>query len=147
MKDLDIVMMKDLENRRKLNREYLKGQLENDKENNAKLIIREAKKLCGNYVDFYGCCGGYLLGATCGFDDYYWLYIDNNLKIRYSSCVGNPSLSDDIPNINYSVLDYLIRNDSESIIEKIKESFSKCDDIMMTPVYINGKEYIIEENM
>lgn len=31
MKDLDIVMMKDLENRRKLNREYLKGQLENDK--------------------------------------------------------------------------------------------------------------------
>ena len=38
MKDLDIVMMKDLETRRKLNREYLKGKLENDKENNAKLM-------------------------------------------------------------------------------------------------------------
>lgn len=147
MRDLNDIMMKSLEERRRLNREFLNSKLESPNSNNAKLIIEEAKTLCGCYGDYYGCSCGYVLGATCGHDDYYWLYIDKNLKIHYSSCVGNPSPLDKMPGVDYSVLDYVIHNDPESIIDKIRDSFKICDDVMMTPVYINGKEYIIEDIM
>lgn len=144
MRDLEEVMIKSLDERRRLNREHLNNKLKEDSINNAKLIINEAKTLCGKYVDYYGCNCGYLLGATCGSDDYYWLYINNDLKLCFSSCVGNPNELEEMPNNNYSILDWIIKNDPQTIIDKVKEKFKKCDDVMMTPLYINGKEYILE---
>jgi hypothetical protein len=137
-------MIKSLDKKRKLNTDFIKKQLESPESNNAKLIIEKSKELCGKYVDFNSCHYGYLLGVTCGCYDYYWLFIDDKLKIRYSSCVCNPIPLDKIPNIKYNTSDYIIKNNAESIIDKIKDSFNNCDDVMMTPVYINGKEYIIE---
>lgn len=144
MRDLIDFMNKSLEERRKLNRTFVNERLKENQSNNAKLIVEEAKELCGNYVDYFGCQVGYLLGATCGHDDYYWMYIDKNLKICYSSCVSNPTKLNEMPNNDFSVLNYLIETEPESIIEKVKDSFTRCDDVMFTPLYINGKEYKID---
>ena len=48
-----------------------------------------------------------------------------------------------MPNIDFSVLDYLIENDPFSLIDIIKEKFKTVDDVFFTPIYINGKEYEI----
>lgn len=143
MRDLDEVMIKSLYERKKINREHVNNKLSESNTNNAKLIKEEAKDLCGNYVDFFGCRCGYLLGATCGYNDYYWVYINKDLKIGFSSCVCNPTKLDKIPSMDFSVLDYLINNDVESIIEKIKDILKTVDDVFFTPIYINGKEYDI----
>lgn len=143
MGELNKNIMKTLSERKKFNRKHINDNLSSSEDNNAKLIKNEAKSLCGNYVDFFGNHYGYLLGATCGYYDYYWVYIDKDLKICFSSCVCNPSKLDNIPNINFSVLDYLINNDVESIIERVKERLKTVDDVFFTPLYINGKEYEI----
>ena len=144
MRDLEEVMIKSLDERRRLNRKHLNDKFAEEKVNNAKLIRDEAKTLCGKYVDYYGCHCGYLLGATCGSDDYYWLYITSDFKICFSSCVGNPNELEEIPSVEYNALDYVIKNDPQSIIDKVKERFERCDDVMLTPLYINGKEYTLE---
>lgn len=143
MRDLDEVMMKHLEKRRKLNIEHINKCLDSTEENNLKLIKEEAKELCGNYVNFFGLHYGYLIGATCGHDDFYWVYFKKDLTLSFSSCVGNPTKLDEMPNIDFSVLDWLIKNEPQSLVDKIKETLKKYDDVFFTPIYINGKEYNI----
>ena len=143
MRDLEEVMIKSLTERKIINREFVNGQLEASTVNNAKLIKEEAKELCGKYVDFFGCFCGYLIGAVCGHDDYYWVYIKKDRTVGFSSCVGNPNALDSMPNIDFSVLDYLIENDPFSLFDIIKERFKTVDDVFFTPIYINGKEYEI----
>lgn len=144
MRDLDEVMIKSLEERRKLNREHLKQRLEESNDNNAKLIIKEAETICGNYCDFYSCHDGYVLGATCGLHDYYWLYITSDMKVSYSSCVCNPKPLEEIPSVRYKHFDDMMKETPEIILNIIKESLNKCDDIMMTPIYLGGNKYNLE---
>ena len=66
MRDLDENMIKHLEKRRKANTEQINKCLESVESNNLKLIKEEAQDLCGNYVDYFGCFCGYLIGAVCG---------------------------------------------------------------------------------
>ena len=145
MRDLNEVMIKSLEKRKELNRSQINRQLTSSESNNLKLIKEEAKELCGRYADFFNHHYGYLLGATCGHDDYYWVYIDKDLKVGFSSCVCNPDMVEGLPNNDLSVLDYLVRNDAESIIDKVKSVISCHDDVFFTPIYINGKEYKIND--
>ena len=143
MKELNEEMIKRLEKRRKLNIEQINKCLESVESNNLKLIKEEAKDLCGNYVNFFGLHYGYLIGATCGHDDFYWVYIKKDLTIGFSSCVGNPTKLDEMPNNDFSVLDYLIQHEPLSLIERVKEKFKSIDDVFFTPIYINGKKYNI----
>ena len=145
MKELNEDMIKRLERRRKLNIEQINKCLESVDDNNLKLIKEEAKDLCGNYVNFFGCHYGYLIGATCGHDDYYWIHIKKDLTIGFSSCVSNPTKLDEMPNIDFSVLEWLIQNEPQSLVDKVKETLKRYDDVFFTPLYINGKEYEIGE--
>lgn len=144
MRDLDEVMIKSLDKRRKLNIEQIKHQLKSSDSNNLKLIKEEAKNLCGSYGDFFSHDYGYLLGATCGHDDYYWVYINKDLKIGFSSCVCNPQMIDGLPHRDLNTLDNIIKNDADSIIEKVENVLKYHDDVFFTPIYINGNEYIID---
>lgn len=145
MRDLYEVMIKSLDERKKLNISQINRQLASSESNNLKLIKEEAKDICGNYADFFSCNYGYVLGATCGHDDYYWVYINKDLKIGFSSCVCSPEMVNGLPSNDLSVLDYLIKNDAKSIVDKVKNVISCHDDVFFTPIYINGKEYQIDD--
>ena len=94
----------------------------------------------GKYVDF--CCNdyGYLIGATSTNEDYYYLYIKSNLKIAFSSAVGSVGESYNVvPNNDFSILDYMLKNDVDGLINRIKKEFKKYNDVLITPLYINNK--------
>lgn len=135
--------MLSIEELKKRNIEHIKETLLSDSVNNMKLIKEEAKELCGRYVDFYNEYG-YLIGAVCGNDDYYWVAIKKDLNLIFSSCVSNPTVVDEIENNDFSSLNYLIEHDINGLIDRINSKMNKYNDIFFTPIYINGKEYIID---
>lgn len=145
MRDLEEVVIKTLEERRNLVKKHIKEALSSPTENNMKLIKEEAKELCGKYADFFGYGDGYLIGATSTNEDYYWCAISKDLRLRFSSCVSNPnSVSEKMPNNDYSVLDYMIHNDVDGLLSRLRDMFKDCEDVFFTPIYINGKEYNLE---
>jgi hypothetical protein len=132
-----------IKERRELNKKWYHEQMASKEENNAKLFTKEARYKCGRFCkefDKYG----FVCGITLGDDDFYWLIINEDRTISYSSGVGNPKYydSDELPASLY-VLNYLLDNQPEEIINIIKKSLQRNSDYLFTKIYLKNKSYDI----
>lgn len=124
-------------------KEHIKEMLNMDRDNNLKSIKEDIE--CGKYGGKYVKDGDnyyYVVAACSTIEDYYWVRINRNREIIFSSCVGNPGdVIDYIPS-DLSVLDYLIRWESDEVAKKIYEYVNSTGhDVLFTKVNVNGKLY------
>lgn len=96
--------------------ELIRRAQNSDKKNNYHLIVEEVERDGGKYISFGTRTEnmGFLIGASATVEDYYWVYMNPDRKICFSSCVGGYNLIDDIP-AEFSVLDYMRKHDKKSI--------------------------------
>lgn len=120
------------------NLKWAKDKLDEDGDNNAKLIYKDILKDGGKFVSFGSRFnnGGLLVCAVSSDEDYYWAYIESNLKIHLSSCVGGYDIIDG-DEVEFNILNYLIENDPESLYQRVLERFKGTSDAIFTPVIIS----------
>lgn len=124
-------------------KEHIGAMLNMDRDNNLKFIKDEVES--GKYGGQYVNDGGihyYVVAACSTVEDYYWVRINKDREIGFSSCVGNPGeVMDEVPE-DMSVLDYLIRWEGDEVANKVKEYIdSTGHDVLFTKVNVNGKLY------
>lgn len=119
------------------------SQLANKTENNMQLIKKEIEKKRGGYFELSsGGDIGYIVGASSTLEDYYYVYVDKLNKIGFQSCVGKIKyIGKNMPNNDFSVVDWLIKHDPKSLVIKIKNVLQRNPDVLFTSIYINGKKY------
>ena len=79
---------------------------------------------------------GLLVCAVSSDEDYYWVYIETNLKVHLSSCVGGYEIIEG-NEVEFSILKHLIENDPESLYLRILENFKGTSDAIFTPIVIS----------
>lgn len=119
------------------------SKLANKTENNMQLIKKEIEKKRGGYFELSnGGDIGYIVGASSTLEDYYYVYVDKSNNIGFQSCVGKIKyIGKNIPNNNFSVVDWLIKHDPKSLVIKIKNVLQRNQDVLFTSIYLNGKRY------
>lgn len=119
------------------------SQLANKTENNMQLIKKEIENKRGGYFELSSRGDiGYIVGASSTLEDYYYVYIDKLNNIGFQSCVGKIKyLGKNMPNNDFSVVDWLIKHDPNSLVIKIKNVLQRNPDVLFTSIYINGKRY------
>lgn len=124
-------------------KKWVDANLNSPNENNAKLIKSdiESGEVGGRYCRY--ACGKdqyYVVCATSTDEDYYWVGLDQQRNVHFSSCVGRMDPIE--PNINFSVLDYLIKYDPKSIYDKVVDFINSTGtDYLFTKINIGGKLY------
>ena len=79
---------------RKQNYDEFMENLNNDEENNAKIIYNQIKRDQGKFIDFCFCgddndyYNGFLLTVVTTDDDYYYVYLTKDKQIRQMTCVS-----------------------------------------------------------
>nr|DAF43855.1 MAG TPA: hypothetical protein [Myoviridae sp. ctNQV2] len=109
-----------------------------DNNSNAKLIYEEILKDGGKFVSFGSLPNdvGLLVCAVSSDEDYYWVYIETNLKVHLSSCVGGYEIIEG-NEVEFNILKHLIENDPESLYLRILENFKGTSDAIFTPIVIS----------
>lgn len=110
---------------------------EQNPDDNIHLIRKEAKEDGGKYIKFFDEYG-VLVGASVTIEDYYWVYIDSDRKLCFSSCVGKYEVveEDELPP-KMSVLVYLMEHDRKSLRELVDNKISEYKfDKLITDIYI-----------
>lgn len=94
-------------------------------ETNYNRIKNKANKDGGKYISFGNKLSdnGFLIGATSTLEDFYWLYMDLERNIHFSSCVGGYTVIDEIP-VEFNILDYMRTHDKD-FIKKTIDDFIK----------------------
>lgn len=112
------------------------------KENNLKLIYNDVLKMGGNIIREYNSTKCYyLVGAVSTHEDYYYVVLDKDRKLRFLTCVGKIELVDEIP-ADFSVLLYLVSHDPISLVQYIRKTIDTSKvDVLFTPIIINNKRY------
>lgn len=112
------------------------------KENNLKLIYNDVLKMGGNVIREYNSTQCYyLVGAVSTHEDYYYVVLDKDRKLRFLTCVGKIELVDEIP-ADFSVLLYLVSHDPISLVQYIRKTIDTSKvDVLFTPIIINNKRY------
>lgn len=111
-------------------------------ENNLKLIYNEVIEMGGNVIREYNSTQCYyLVGAVSTHEDYYYVVLDKDRKLRFLTCVGKIELVDEIP-ADFSVLLYLVSHDPISLVQYIRNKIDTSKvDVLFTPIIINNKRY------
>ena len=114
-----------------------------NRENNLKLIKHEIEDgvFGGRYVNENG-RHYYVVAACSTIEDYYWVRINKDREIQFSSCVGVPGEVLSETPADMTVLDYLLKWEAEDVAKKVYtyiESTGK--DVLFTKVNIKGKLY------
>jgi hypothetical protein len=119
------------------NLKWAKEELK-DSNSNAKLIYEEILKNGGKFVSFGSLPNdvGLLVCAVSSDEDYYWVYIETNLKVHLSSCVGGYEIIEG-NEVEFNILKHLIENDPESLYLRILENFKGTSDAIFTPIVIS----------
>lgn len=112
------------------------------RENNLKLIYNDVLKMGGNVIREYNSTQCYyLVGAVSTHEDYYYVVLDKDRKLRFLTCVGKIELVDEIP-ADLSVLLYLVSHDPLSLVQYIRKTIDTSKvDVLFTPIIINNKRY------
>ena len=100
-------------------------------------IRKEVKEDGGKYIKFFDDYG-VLVGASVTIEDYYWVYINSDRKLCFSSCVGKYELveENELPP-KMSVLVYLMNYDRESLRQLVNKKISEYKfDKLITDIYI-----------
>lgn len=124
-------------------RHHIEEQLSMNKDNNLKQIKHEIEDgiFGGQYVNENG-RQYYVVAACSTIEDYYWVRINKDREIQFSSCVGVPGEVLSETPADMSVLDYLLKWEAEDVAKKVYtyiESTGK--DVLFTKVNIKGKLY------
>ena len=124
-------------------RHHIEEQLSMNRENNLKLIKHEIEDgvFGGRYVNENG-RHYYVVAACSTIEDYYWVRINKDREIQFSSCVGVPGEVLSETPADMTVLDYLLKWEAEDVAKKVYtyiESTGK--DVLFTKVNIKGKLY------
>lgn len=124
-------------------KEHIEEQLNMDKDNNLKSIKADIEngKFGGQYVNENG-RHYYVVAACSTIEDYYWVRINKDREIQFSSCVGVPGEVLSETPADMSVLDYLLKWEAEDVAKKVyKYIESTGNDVLFTKVNIKGKLY------
>ena len=124
-------------------KEHIEEQLNMDKDNNLKQIKHEIEDgvFGGQYVNENG-RHYYVVAACSTIEDYYWVRINQDREIQFSSCVGVPGEVLSETPADMSVLDYLLKWEAEDVAKKVyKYIDSTGNDVLFTKVNIKGKLY------
>ena len=124
-------------------REHIEEQLLMNKDNNIKSIKHEIEDgvFGGQYVNENG-RHYYVVAACSTIEDYYWVRINKDREIQFSSCVCNPGEVLSETPADMSVLDYLLRWEAEDVAKKVYSYIdSTGHDMLFTKVNIKGKLY------
>lgn len=124
-------------------RHHIEEQLSMSRDNNLKQIKQEIEngKFGGQYVNENG-RHYYVVAACSTIEDYYWVRINKDREIQFSSCVGNPGVLISEAPADMSVLDYLLKWEPEDVAKKVYEYVeSTGHDMLFTKVNIKGKLY------
>lgn len=111
-------------------------------ENNLKLIYDKVIKMGGNVIREYNSAECYyLVGAVSTHEDYYYVVLDKDRRLKFLTCVGKIELVDEIP-ADLSVLLYLVSHDPNSLVQYIRKTIDDSKvDVLFTPIIINNKHY------
>ena len=123
--------------------EHIQEQLSMDGENNLKSIKDDIEngKYGGQYVNENG-RHYYVVAACSTIEDYYWVRINKDREIQFSSCVGVPGEVLSETPADMSVLDYLLKWEAEDVAKKVYAYIeSTGNDVLFTKVNIKGKLY------
>ena len=124
-------------------RHHIEEQLSMNRDNNLKSIKADIEngKFGGQYVNENG-RHYYVVAACSTIEDYYWVRINKDREIQFSSCVGVPGeVLSEIP-ADMSVLDYLLKWEAEDVAKKVYSYIeSTGKDMLFTKVNIKGKLY------
>lgn len=134
-------MKKKLFIQRELNKQHTLFQINSDEDNNLKLIKRAFEsKYGGNFVSFHNSHPVYCICAVDSEDDYYWVGINENYKLEYFTCCGNPTILKEIPEELY-MFNLELKDDPEFILKIINEELSKVSDFPFTDIYLGDNVY------
>lgn len=111
---------------------------ESPKENNYKLIQKEVNKDLGNYVEDW-IIKGILTCAIIDEDDFYYLIMDKDRKMHFSSCVGKYKMIKDQDSLSndFSVLEWLRKNDEKSLIKIVKDCIKRNEVLPISEIGVN----------
>ena len=124
-------------------REHVEEQLSMSRDNNLKSIKHEIEDgiFGGQYVNENG-KHYYVVAACSTIEDYYWVRINKDREIQFSSCVGVPGEVLSETPADMTVLDYLLKWEAEDVAKKVYEYIeSTGHDMLFTKVNIKGKLY------
>ena len=124
-------------------RHNIEEQLSMDRDNNLKSIKDDIEngKFGGQYVNENG-RHYYVVAACSTIEDYYWVRINKDREIQFSSCVGVPGEVLSETPADMSVLDYLLKWEAEDVAKKVYTYIdSTGHDMLFTKVNIKGKLY------
>ena len=130
--------MKTIINEIKAIKDHIEECLAMTGDNNLKQIKQEIEDgtFGGQYVNENG-RHYYVVAACSTIEDYYWVRINRNREIQFSSCVGVPGeVLSEIP-ADMSVLDYLLTWEAEDVAKKVYSYIdSTGHDMLFTKVNI-----------
>lgn len=135
--------MKTIINEIKAIKDHIEECLAMTRDNNLKQIKQEIEDgtFGGQYVNENG-RHYYVVAACSTIEDYYWVRINRDREIQFSSCVATPGEVLSETPADMSVLDYLLRWEAEEVAEKV---YSYIDgtghDVLFTKINIKGKLY------
>ena len=132
-------MKTSIEGKRLLLLEHVNDQASSPKKTNLKLIRNEVNSnYAGKFVKPVGDERAFLLTcAVCDEDDYYYLLIDRDRKIRWESCVGSIKAVDKSSlGVEYNILRYLIENDSESLLDMVQKVIEDSGAVLFTDLKV-----------
>lgn len=124
-------------------RHHIEEQLSMNRDNNLKSIKADIEngKFGGQYVNENG-KHYYVVAACSTIEDYYWVRINKDREIQFSSCVGVPGEVLSETPADMSVLDYLLKWEAEDVAKKVYTYIeSTGHDMLFTKVNIKGKLY------
>jgi hypothetical protein len=122
---------------------HIEEQLSMNRDNNLKSIKDDIEngKFGGQYVNENG-RHYYVVAACSTIEDYYWVRINKDREIQFSSCVGVPGEVLSETPADMSVLDYLLKWEAEDVAKKVYTYIeSTGNDVLFTKVNIKGKLY------
>ena len=124
-------------------RHHIEEQLSMNRDNNLKSIKADIEngKFGGQYVNENG-RHYYVVAACSTIEDYYWVRINKDREIQFSSCVGVPGEVLSETPADMSVLDYLLKWEAKDVAKKVYTYIeSTGNDVLFTKVNIKGKLY------
>ena len=122
---------------------HIKEQLNSPRDNNLKSIKNDIESgvFGGRFVNDNG-KHYYVVAATSTIEDYYWVLIDKDRNIRFSSCVGNPGVVIDIVPIDMTVVYWIITHNPKEFANVIKAHIDETEaDVLFTKINLEGKLY------
>ena len=145
-KDKKLKMCKDCPYREEIYKQYLDESIKSAEANpksNIHLIRKTVKDKCWHFVAHGGHIKdrqfkdddiGVLVAATSTLEDYYYVIVNKDLTISYSSCVGRLILLDEMTEIpdSFSKLSKLLHNDKAELKRIVEEKVnsSKFDKLI-----------------